>query len=209
MSSGAVAWRIETERLILRPWRPEDAPALKAAVDSSLDHLRPWMPWAQHEPTPVEDKVEMIERWQLSFALGRELPYGMLERDDVTAAGSTGLHDRVDKTAREIGYWVRRDLEGQGLVTESTAALTKVAFEVMGLERIEIRCDPANVRSAAVPRRLGFELVEVVPATAPDVHEGRTETMVWSLSGADYPPSPCAAARIEVWGRDGASLRVS
>ena len=38
-------YRIETERLVLRCYDPEDAPLLKDAVDRSLDHLRPWMPW--------------------------------------------------------------------------------------------------------------------------------------------------------------------
>ena len=43
-------YRIVTERLVLRTWEPRDAPLLKEAVDSSIDHLLPWMPWAAHEP---------------------------------------------------------------------------------------------------------------------------------------------------------------
>ena len=42
---------LETERLVLRCWRPSDAPLLRDAVDSSLDHLREWMPWAEDEPS--------------------------------------------------------------------------------------------------------------------------------------------------------------
>jgi hypothetical protein len=47
--------QILTARLVLLAWRPEDAPHLKRAIDSSLEHLRPWMPWAWDEPSPLEE----------------------------------------------------------------------------------------------------------------------------------------------------------
>ena len=53
MSTIKLPDRIDTERLVLRRWRPADAPLLKAAVDASLTHLRPWTPWAVAEPTPL------------------------------------------------------------------------------------------------------------------------------------------------------------
>jgi RimJ/RimL family protein N-acetyltransferase len=56
-AASSPAYRIHTRRLVLRCWQPEDAPLLKAAADSSLDHLRPWMPWAHQEPTNIEAKV--------------------------------------------------------------------------------------------------------------------------------------------------------
>ena len=49
-SGQGPAYRIHTQRLVLRCWQPTDAPLLKAAIDASLEHLRPWLPWAQHEP---------------------------------------------------------------------------------------------------------------------------------------------------------------
>jgi hypothetical protein len=47
------AYRILTPRLVIRCWNPVDAPLLKEAVDSSIDHLKPFMPWAHQEPTPL------------------------------------------------------------------------------------------------------------------------------------------------------------
>ena len=44
--------------------------------------------------------------------------------------GGMGLHTRVGPRAREIGYWIRKDAEGRGYVTEAVAALTRVGFEV-------------------------------------------------------------------------------
>src|SRR5215468_9191886 len=53
--------RITTERLLIRCWEPADAPALRAAIDASLDQLREWLPWALSEPTPVEELAFRLE----------------------------------------------------------------------------------------------------------------------------------------------------
>ena len=54
------AYRIVTERLVIRCWEPADAVLAKEAIDSSLEHLRPWMPWAHAEPTTLEQKVQLL-----------------------------------------------------------------------------------------------------------------------------------------------------
>ena len=48
-------YRIETERLVIRCYEPRDAAMAKEAIDSSLDHLRPWMPWTENEPQTLEE----------------------------------------------------------------------------------------------------------------------------------------------------------
>jgi RimJ/RimL family protein N-acetyltransferase len=54
-------------------------------------------------------------------------------RDGNTFIGSTGLHrPDWDVPRLEIGYWIHKDFEGKGYITESTIALTRYAFEVFG-----------------------------------------------------------------------------
>jgi RimJ/RimL family protein N-acetyltransferase len=149
-------YRIETERLVLRCWDPADASFLKDAIDSSLDHLRPWMPWAREEPKSLAETVNLLRRFRSLFDLGQDFLYGIFSRDESEAVGGTGFHTRVGEAAFEIGYWIRASRIGKGLATESTAALTRVGFELCGLDRIEIRIDPANEASARIPRRLGY-----------------------------------------------------
>jgi RimJ/RimL family protein N-acetyltransferase len=149
-------YRITTERLTLRCWDPRDASLLKDAVDSSLDELRPWMPWAHDEPKPLPEKIELVRRFRGQFDLGQDFVYGIFSHDEAQVVGGTGLHTRRGDEALEIGYWIRSTRTGQGLATEAAAALTRVAFELCGVDRVEIRVDPANARSAAIPRRLGF-----------------------------------------------------
>jgi len=149
-------YRIVTERLVVRCWDPRDAPLLKEAVDSSLDDLRPWMPWAADEPQTLDEKVELLRQFRGKFDLGHDFTYGIFDRDEAAVVGGTGLHTRVDPAAFEIGYWIRTDRTGRGLCTEATAALTRAAFELTEIERIEIRVDPANAASRAIPRKLGY-----------------------------------------------------
>ena len=139
-------YRIVTERLVLRCWEPRDAPLLKDAIDSSLDHLQAWMPWALEEPQPLEEKVQLLRRFgELRSRPG--LRVRDLLRDETEVIGGTGLHTRVGEGAFEIGYWIRESRVRAGFATESTAAVTRVGFEVCGVDRIEIRVDPAMSRA--------------------------------------------------------------
>jgi len=149
-------YEIRTPRLVVRCWQPEDARLLKEALDSSLDHLRPWLPWAADEPQPLAAKVELLRRFRGAFDLGEDFVYGIFSADGSEVVGGTGLHTRVGEGAFEIGYWIRASRVGEGLATEAAGALTRVALEVCGADRVEIRVDPANERSLSVPRKLGF-----------------------------------------------------
>ena len=156
MRTADPPYRIQTARLVIRCWEPRDAPLLKDAVDSSLDDLRLWMPWAHEEPKPLSEKVDLLRRFRGQFDLGQDFVYGIFSPDESEVVGGTGLHTRRGDEALEIGYWIRSSRAGHGLATEAAAAVTRVAFEVCGVDRVEIRVEPANARSAAIPRRLGF-----------------------------------------------------
>lgn len=55
----AKTYKIETDRLIIRCYQPSDAIMFKQAIDSCIDHLLPWMPWAKDEPENIESKVAL------------------------------------------------------------------------------------------------------------------------------------------------------
>jgi RimJ/RimL family protein N-acetyltransferase len=194
-------YRIVTERLVIRCWEPRDAPLLKHAVDSSIDHLRPWMPWAADEPQPLAEKVELLRQFRGRFDLGTDFIYGMFMSDESEAVGGTGLHTRVAPEAFEIGYWVSASHAGQGLGTESTGAVTRVAFELTDVERIEIRCDPANERSRAIPRKLGYA-EEATLRRRLHYPEPR-DVVVYTLFRDDFAGSPAASVALEAYDAGG------
>ena len=200
------AYRIHTRRLVVRCWNPEDAPLLKAAVDASLEHLRPWMPWAKNEPTNLQAKINLLRRFRGGFDLGQDFVYGILSRDESQVLDGSGLHTRVGEGALEIGYWIHVDHINQGFATEVAAALTKVAFEINGVDRVEIHCDLDNVRSASVPRKLGFTHEATLRRRAVAESGEPCDAMFWTLFADEFPLSLAARAEIEAFDAAGRSF---
>ena len=155
---------VETARLVLRRWTVADAPALATAIDESLEHLRPWMPWAAGEPVAPDDRVRWIEQSNRDWEAGGDVILGILLADGAVIGG-TGLHRRAGEDTLEIGYWLHVDHTGQGYVSEAAAALTDAAFTVPGIEFVEIHHDRANRSSRRVPERLGYAKAGESPAT--------------------------------------------
>lgn len=194
-------YAIRTARLLVRCWDPRDAPLLKEAIDTSLEHLRPWMPWAHNEPQPLPEKARLLRRFRGQFDLGQNFIFGIFSSDESEVVGGTGLHPRVGDDAFEIGYWIRSSRIREGLATEATAALTRVAFVVCGVERIEIHVDPANAASLAVPRRLGFREEATLRRRLParDGEPRRDET-VFTLFRDDPAAATLESAPLEAYG---------
>jgi RimJ/RimL family protein N-acetyltransferase len=186
------AYRIETPRLVIRCWDPTDAPLLAASINESLEHLRPWMPWALHEPEPVEAKAQRLRRFRADFDSDRDYIYGIFSANEKEVLGGCGLHARSGDGSRDIGYWINVRHIGNGLATETTAALTRVAFEVHRVQRIEIHCDSKNTRSAAVPRKLGFTLDATLRQRLVTPEGSLRDTMIWSLMRDELPETPVA-----------------
>jgi RimJ/RimL family protein N-acetyltransferase len=192
-------YRILSPRLCLRCWQPEDAPRLKAAVDENLEHLRPWMPWIQDEPTSLEEKLEFVLRCRGRFDLEVDFTMGVLSRDGSQVLGGCGLHDRVGPSALEIGYWIHGAHQGAGYATEAAGALTQIGFRVLGLSRLEIRCDPANAASARVADKLGY-LHEVTRRALDRDVEGRPrDTMVWTMLRSDFEARGAPLPEVEAY----------
>jgi len=196
------AYRIETKRLLVRCYNPSDAPLLAETVTENVEHLRPWMPWAYAEPEPIEEKVQRLKRFRGMFDLGQNFIYGIFNPENTRLLGGTGLHTRLGENELEIGYWIHKDFINRGLTTESTAALVKVAFELIRIHRIEIHCDPANLASAAIPRKLGFTHEGTLRAKTPFL-DGWSDSMVWGLLDNEYPDSPSSQAEIKVFDANG------
>lgn len=144
------------ERVVVRPYQPEDAEQHYAAVEESRAHLAPWLPWVGGYAS-VADSRNYIARMRANWLLREDMGLGIFERATGRYLGGTGLHPRDwEAGVFEIGYWLRADAEGHGYMTEAVRLLTTFAFESLGANRVFIRCDARNSRSANVARRLGF-----------------------------------------------------
>jgi RimJ/RimL family protein N-acetyltransferase len=189
-------YRIETERLVVRCWEPRDAQLLKEATDESVEHLRPWMDWAQDEPLPLDAKIELLRTFRSSFDLGTEFVYAIFARDESRVVGGSGLHPRAGDGSLEIGYWLRVSETGKGYMAEAVSALTQAAFTWCGVERVEIRIDPTNEASLKVARRLGYIEEGVLRRRRDRPTDGaaKGDVVVYSLLPGELKGSPAAAA---------------
>lgn len=193
------AYRIETARTVLRCWQPADAPQLAAAVTASVEHLRPWMPWIDAEPMEPDARVKLLRGFRARFDRDEDYVYGIFTPDERTVLGGTGLHTRLGDDALEIGYWIHVEHINHGFATEIAAALTRVAFALHGVHRVEIHCDVANTASASIPRKLGF-LHEATRREDVRRRDGSyRDTMIWTMLAHEFPRNPAAQAELRAF----------
>jgi RimJ/RimL family protein N-acetyltransferase len=189
-------YRIETERLVIRCYEPRDAPLLKDAVDSSLEHLRAWMLWAHAAPQPLDETIALVKRFRSTFDAGEDFTYGIFAADESELLGGTGLMPRIGPGGLEIGYWVRASATRQGVATESSAALARAGIEICGADRIEIRIDPGNEASLGVPRKLGFVEEARLRRRLPSPEgEAQRDVTIFTLFREDLDPALAPALR--------------
>ena len=159
--------RLAAGPLVLRRWTQVDAETLSAAVLDSVQHLRPWMPWAASEPVDLTTRRALMARWHDDWDAGTDHTYGMWTEG--TVVGSCGLHARTNGPGLEIGYWVHAGHLRRGYATAAAAGLASAALEHVKVDFVEIRHDKANAISGRVPATLGFTRIgeEPRPPQAP------------------------------------------
>ena len=195
--------------LVLRRVHADDAGAIAAAVGASLDHLRPWMPWATPEAADLRSQLVRAAEADEVWESGTGFIYVMIATDtgpadpagpgavrdpDGQFAGTIGLHRRLADDAVEIGYWTVASLTRRGYATAAARALTQVALALPGTKQVEIHCDEANTASAGVPRKLGYRLDRVEPHE-PEAPGEQGRRMIWVWDPAQGPRATGPAAR--------------
>ena len=143
---------LQTQRLILRPWLPEDAEALYTYARDP--EVGPPAGWPPH--TSVENSREIIQN-----VLSAKETYAVCLKDS-KPIGSIGLHlnGSTDMTNRddecELGYWLGKPFWGQGLIPEAARELLRYAFEELGMRAVWCGYYEGNEKSKKVQKKLGF-----------------------------------------------------
>jgi ribosomal-protein-serine acetyltransferase len=132
-----------------------DAEEMFSVVDNNRDYLREWLPWV-NGVKKKEDYYPVIDMWLKQFAANDGFQVGIFYQDKYV--GMIGFHN-IDWGNKQtsIGYWLDGNMQGKGIMTRSVNALLKYAFEELKLNRVEIRCGTENLKSKAIPERLGFQ----------------------------------------------------
>lgn len=164
---------ILTERLVLRPYRVEDAPAYLDVCRRNREHLSPFEAGnPARRVESLEQALALLLRFEADRAAGRAYFLGAWDREgsELVAHIYVGVPARPPiPLALEVGYFVDRDQEGKGFVAEATRGVLRVAFERLQVEEVRLECNELNSRSRRVAERCGFQLVGTRPRTHPDL----------------------------------------
>ena len=147
-----------TERLLIRIPRPGDGKAVYEAIAASINELKPWLAFARKEQSEEEVEVN-VRNAHIAFLKRENLRLHIFHKETGEFIATSGLH-RMDWSIPkfEIGYWIDSRHSGKGYMTEAVQGITDFAFQELNAKRVEIKCDEKNVKSRAVPERLGFNL---------------------------------------------------
>jgi len=174
---------IETERLILRPWQPQDAEALfRYASDPAIGPAAGWPPH-----TSVGNSLEII---RTVFAAPET--YAVVPKSAGEPVGCCGImfadrsHTaRIQPGEGEIGYWIGKPYWGQGLIPEAVVALIRHAFEELGLDALWCGYYDGNRQSRRVCEKCGFIYHHTNRGVESPLGDVRTEHF-YKLTRQDY-----------------------
>jgi ribosomal-protein-serine acetyltransferase len=141
----------EAELILLEERHTAD---LYAVTSTNRDYLRRWLPWLDATVTPWDTRA-FIQRGLRQLADGEGFNCGLWYQGRLV--GVVGLHSLSSSNRHvSVGYWLAEQAQGKGLMTMASRVVVSHAFKTLMLNRVEIRCAVGNLRSCAIPVRLGF-----------------------------------------------------
>jgi RimJ/RimL family protein N-acetyltransferase len=146
------------DRVLLRPYQPEDAPALFEAVQESRKFLLEWIGFPVAHQSPEQSR-DWVAKQGAKWLLREDLSCGVWEAGSGRYLGDCRLYPQNwDIRCFSFSYWLRVSAGGKGYMTEAVRLWSDYALSQLGANRLEIRCDERNRASAAVAERAGFTL---------------------------------------------------
>jgi ribosomal-protein-serine acetyltransferase len=169
----------------LRLLEEADADELYALIDANREHLGPWMRWVESEREPA-DVLPFIRATRKQIADNDGLQTAIVDPGG-RIVGTVGVHN-IDRLNRKtsIGYWLARDEQGRGTMTEAVRAYVDHAFTIWKLNRVMIQAAVENTRSRAIPERLGFR-EEGILREVERIGDRVLDGVVYAMLAADWP----------------------
>lgn len=142
--------------LSLKALVESDAIRMFNIIDTQRDYLGEWLPFVQFT-NKIEDSKGFVEMAMNNRKIKKDYVYKICLEDRMIGLIGTKEIDLINKNT-ELGYWLSRDFQNQGIMTKSVQALIQELYEELKLERIQICCAVGNEKSINIPKRLGFKL---------------------------------------------------
>lgn len=137
---------------------PADAPVLRAG-DDDPEHRRRF-DFPEDFVSSLEHSLDVIARWEQERIAGTRFRFAARDAVTATLLGGCEISPALDGTAN-LSYWTFPGHRGLGVASRTVALACEIAFDELGLKRLEIVTDPDNVPSRRVALRNGFKEVGV------------------------------------------------
>ena len=149
---------LEGPRVRVRPYQPGDGSAFYLAIEAHREALSTWLGWLDQYPSR-EPAEAYVRRQAASWLMRESFVASLWLKDTGEYIGGAGFH-LVDWRRRcvELGFYLVPPFEGRGLAHEAVSLLLGLAFDHLGMRRVEAQCDAENSRSARLLQRLGFAM---------------------------------------------------
>ncbi len=154
-----VPLKLETERLMLRaPLQAGEGEMVRQAIGDSFNELKSWLSLFQEPPT-VEETEVMLKNAHINFLKRESFRFLIFDKGGNDFIGTTSLHNidwNIPKC--EVGYCINTKYSGNGYMTEAVKEMVNFVLNHLEFKRIGIKCDSTNLKSRAIPEKLGFVL---------------------------------------------------
>ena len=149
------SYQIDDELKLVLPTE-RNAEELFAVVRENLDELKLWMPWATDDYSIESTRWFIDSIWK---QIAEKTGFGASVVFQEKFVGQVGFHNlNLTGKSTHMGYWLAKTAQGKGLMTKTCRALVDYAFNELELNRVQINCNVENIKSRAIPERLGFQM---------------------------------------------------
>ena len=162
---------------------PRDALDLFKLVDSNRAHLREWLPFIDDYQS-VKAATQFITRNGEESSGEKGLVMGIWVREMLVGVVTYDYIDWSNRAAL-IGFWLGKSFQGKGIMTRTCSALVDLAFNELGLNRVEISCAVENKRCRLVPERLGFR-EEGISRQGEWLYDHFVDTVSYGMLSSDW-----------------------
>ena len=178
--------RLETDRLVLRPYHAGDGAAFFDAVEEDRTDLAQWLGWTQQYAT-VADAEAYVRNMAGRWITRESLIMGIFSKDEKTLYGGTGFHGFDWKVpSLEFGWFLRKSARGQGIGAEAVRLVCKLAFEHIGANRVWGTVDVLNDRSWRLFERVGFTREAHLRGNSRDHHGTVRDTFSYAMLAREW-----------------------
>jgi len=150
-----IYWKLDATTSIY-PFETKHSNAIHQLITNNRSHLDRWLRWSSSIQT-MDDVHDLVDQFQEKLEQSDGFHCGIWHNGLLAGAVVCWYIHAGNKNA-EVGYWLGESFTGNGLVTRAAGRAITYLFTEVGLHRVEMQCGVENLKSRAVPERLGFTL---------------------------------------------------